>query len=180
MSSGVFAEKISSMAIEKVVVDAGPIIHLDEIDCLNLLSDFNEIYVPEVVWKEAEHHRPFVIDNSSLPFIKTPVSEDKSPNIILFCNAFNLDEGERHAIILSLQQQSIILTDDAAARIAAKSLGLRTHGTIGILLRSIRRKQLTPQAVIDHLIEIPDKSTLFIKKNILTEIINQVKNEYKL
>ncbi len=47
MSSGVFAEKISSMAIEKVVVDAGPIIHLDEIGCLHLLSDFNEIYVPE-------------------------------------------------------------------------------------------------------------------------------------
>jgi len=88
MSIGVYAATINPMAIKKVVVDAGPIIHLDEIDCLHLLSDFKEIIVPEVVGREAEHHRPSVIDNSSLPFIKTPVSEDKSPNIVLFCNAF--------------------------------------------------------------------------------------------
>jgi len=104
------------MAIEKVVVDAGPIIHLDEIDCLHLLSDFNEI----------------------------------------------------------------ILTDDAAARVAAKSIGIRTHGTIGILLRAIRRNFLTPKEAVNHLINIPDKSTLFIKKDILEKIIAEVKNEYNL
>ena len=45
-------EKIEQMTIQKVVLDAGPIIHLDEITCLHLLSDFKELLVPEAVWKE--------------------------------------------------------------------------------------------------------------------------------
>lgn len=34
------------------VADAGPIIHLDELDCLDVLADFEKVYVPEAVWLE--------------------------------------------------------------------------------------------------------------------------------
>ncbi len=36
----------------KVICDAGPFIHLDELNCLDLLADFKEIIVPLVVEKE--------------------------------------------------------------------------------------------------------------------------------
>ena len=36
-----------------IVCDAGPIIHLDELNCLDLLSDFREIILPLEVEKEA-------------------------------------------------------------------------------------------------------------------------------
>ena len=32
-----------------VVCDAGPLIHLDEVECLSLLTDFAEVLVPNVV-----------------------------------------------------------------------------------------------------------------------------------
>jgi hypothetical protein len=35
-----------------VIADAGPIIHLDELGCLDLLADFGSIIVPEAVWLE--------------------------------------------------------------------------------------------------------------------------------
>lgn len=41
-----------------VVCDAGPLIHLDELGCLDLLSDFFEVLVPEAVWREVRQHRP--------------------------------------------------------------------------------------------------------------------------
>ena len=41
-----------------VVCDAGPLIHLDEVGCLDLLSDFQTLYVPRQVWIEVERHRP--------------------------------------------------------------------------------------------------------------------------
>lgn len=41
-----------------VVCDAGPLIHLDELDALGLLSDFAEVLVPDAVWREVERHRP--------------------------------------------------------------------------------------------------------------------------
>ena len=36
----------------KVICDAGPFIHLDELNCLDLLADFEEMIVPLVVEKE--------------------------------------------------------------------------------------------------------------------------------
>ncbi len=40
-----------------VVCDAGPLIHLDELGCPDLLADFQTVFVPEQVWREVEFHR---------------------------------------------------------------------------------------------------------------------------
>jgi hypothetical protein len=40
-----------------VVCDAGPLIHLDQLDNLDLLSDFSRLVVPDVAWREVEQHR---------------------------------------------------------------------------------------------------------------------------
>lgn len=44
-----------------VVCDAGPLIHLDEVACLDLLADFSTVLVPEVVWQEVTRHRPIML-----------------------------------------------------------------------------------------------------------------------
>lgn len=41
-----------------VVCDAGPLIHLDELGCLDLLRDFAAVQVPDAVWQEVQRHRP--------------------------------------------------------------------------------------------------------------------------
>ena len=40
------------------VLDAGPLIHLDELGCLNFLNDFKVLLVPQAVLDEALKHRP--------------------------------------------------------------------------------------------------------------------------
>ncbi|NJN46742.1 MAG: hypothetical protein HC808_09995 [Candidatus Competibacteraceae bacterium] len=40
-----------------VVCDAGPLIHLDELACLDLLADFPAVLVPPEVWREVQQHR---------------------------------------------------------------------------------------------------------------------------
>lgn len=42
----------------RVICDAGPLIHLDELGCIVLLDDFDEVLVPAQVWQEVIHHRP--------------------------------------------------------------------------------------------------------------------------
>ena len=44
---------------KKVVFDAGPIIHLDELNCLELLGEFQEILLAEGVWDEIKLYRPW-------------------------------------------------------------------------------------------------------------------------
>jgi predicted nucleic acid-binding protein len=173
--------QIKHVTIQKVILDAGPIIHLEELNCLSLLSDFKELLVPEAVWKEVVNHKPSALSKDNVLFKKVHSPEKIHPHIFILSNAFNLDEGEMHAIVLcSLNKDAILLTDDAAARLAAKSLNIRAYGSIGILLRAIRRKQSSPAGVIKLLEEIPLKTTLFIRKNLLREIIEEVKGKYNL
>lgn len=135
----------------------------------------------KAVWKEVANHKPSALSKDNVLFKKAHSPEKIHPNIFILSNAFNLDEGEMHAIALcSLNKDAILLTDDTAARLAAKSLNIRAYGTIGILLRAIRRKQFSPGEAIKLLEEIPSKTTLFIRKSLLREIIEEVKGKYNL
>ena len=46
-----------------VVCDAGPLIHLDELGALELLTDFSAVLVPEAVWIEVAKHRPSALSH---------------------------------------------------------------------------------------------------------------------
>ena len=172
-------ERIDYTAIQNVILDAGPIIHLDEIDSLHLLLDFKKLIIPDAVWREVEYHRPSVFKHKDVNFEKVNVvlGED----ILSVCRLFCLGNGELEALALCSQYpDSILLTDDASARLVTKTLGIRAYGTIGVLLRAIRRRQITPHEAIGKLEEIPLKSTLFIRRSLLREIIEEVKREFGL
>ena len=54
----------------RVVCDAGPIIHLDELGCLDLLGDFQEISLSDTVWKEISRYRLSALKRVDLPFVR--------------------------------------------------------------------------------------------------------------
>jgi len=159
------------------VCDAGPLIHLDELDCLSLLADFR-IWVPEAVWNEVWRHRPTVFQQSAVPFERRIVPKPIPPTLLALSYALALDAGEIEALaIMASVPEALFLTDDAAARLAAKQLGYRVHGTIGILLRAIRRGHMTASEVLTRLRSIPHRSSLYISPVLLEEIISQVQQE---
>jgi len=80
----------------------------------------------------------------------------------------------------SKEPDLIFLTDDAAARLVAKRLGFRVHGTIGVLIRAIRRNLMKPEKVIDALNRLPMESSLHIKASLLRQIISRVRQEFDL
>ena len=53
----------------EVVSDAGPLIHLDELDCPEILSDFSTIWVPDTVRAELETHRPAALARKVVPLL---------------------------------------------------------------------------------------------------------------
>jgi len=53
-----------------VVADAGPLIHLDELQCIALLADFREVRVPEAVWREVARHRPQALASSAVAWCR--------------------------------------------------------------------------------------------------------------
>jgi predicted nucleic acid-binding protein len=90
-------------------------------------------------------------------------------------HAFALAAGELEALLLmSSVPHAILLTDDAAARVVAGQLGYAVHGTLGIIIRALRRQQRTKRQVLNLLSSIRRKSTLHLAEGLLNSIIEQV------
>jgi len=156
-----------------VICDAGPLIHLDELGCLDLLTDFQSVLVPYQVWQEVIHHRPKALTIPELQQITVIISTE--PTFQTLVKSLSLATGEQAALTLMQQYpQAILLTDDAAARLAGQTYGYRVHGTIGVLLRAIRRQQYTKAEVLAILQNLPHQSTLHIRTKLLQQIIEQL------
>lgn len=157
-----------------VVCDAGPLIHLDELSCLDLLADFQAVFVPQQVWREVESRRPGALERCGLELQQIAVVVSETDSFQALVRALALDLGEQAALsLMASHPNAVLLTDDAAARLAAESLGYRVHGSIGILLRAIRRRQRTQREVLSILRGLPAQSSLHIRLALLEEIIAQ-------
>ena len=165
----------------RVVCDAGPIIHLDEIGCLNLMKDFEKILVPDGVRKEVLRHRAVAFENADVKWTVVSNQRPVKEPLRTMCKIFSLDAGEVAALaILNKAPDLMFLTDDASARLVAARLGFSVHGTIGVLIRSIRRKLMKPAEVVDVIEHLPSESSLYIKPSLLNEVIFIVKREFNL
>ena len=88
----------------EVVCDAGPLIHLDELGLLELLSDFQAVFVPVQVWDEVDRHRPQAL-RSAVRLQKVSVEVLADSRLQALARTFSLDLGEQAA--LSLMKQRI-------------------------------------------------------------------------
>ena len=150
----------------RVVCDAGPLIHLQQLTAIDLL-DFAEVFVPEAVWQEVLRHEPATVRAATARFSRIEDPSSIDPALEALGRGLALGPGELAAIAVAQRETgSILLTDDAAARLAAESLRLRVHGTIGVILRSLRRGLRSAGQVIELLEAVPNRSTLHIRKNI--------------
>lgn len=113
---------------DAAVSDTGPLIHLAEIDSLELLSAFDRLYVPEPVYRELE--RGGVPDGLPVLSFERVVPEELLPQ------TDELDAGERAALAVAKEHDAILLTDDLAARESASERGIDVHGSLGVIARA--------------------------------------------
>src|SRR5437867_3654635 len=83
-----------------VVCDAGPLIHLDELNCLELLSDYAAVLVPEIIWQEVKRHRPMALRRRGVTL--THVSEIPVADLELkrLRRVHTIHRGEQQALRL--------------------------------------------------------------------------------
>ena len=162
-----------------VVADAGPLIHLDELEALDVLSDYAAVFVPNAVWLEVQRHRPEALQRINVNLVRQ-LPPIPSARINAMAAMYTLHHGEREALALCLNFSiDMLLTDDTAARLAAKSLNIISHGTLGLLLRAVRQRLRTSSEILDLLEAIPHRTTLHIRSSLLNEVIEKAKVEWQ-
>lgn len=161
-----------------VVCDAGPLIHLDELGCLDLLRGLGDVLVPDEVLAESRRHRPQISlgDVRNVQVVQA-VNDPPSARLATMIDSFGLDAGEIAALaIMERVSARLLLCDDAAARLAAESMGYAVRGTIGVLVRSIRVAARTRQEVVDLLQQLPERSSLHISRQLLEMVLGEVRD----
>lgn len=142
------------------------------------MADFRVVLIPAQVWQEVEHHRTSALTNPELALQKVSVAISREASFQTLVRALALATGEQAALSLMAQQpEAILLTDDAAARLAGVTLGYKVHGSIGVLLRAMRRQQRTRDEILAILRHLPTLSTLYIRPGLLQEIIAEVESQ---
>jgi len=86
-----------------VVCDAGPLIHLDELDSLDLLADFAAVLVPDAVWREVAHHRPGALTHPDVTLRRIIPKVAATPELEALARVFNLHTGEWEELRLALE-----------------------------------------------------------------------------
>ena len=163
--------------MSEAVLDAGPLIHLAELEALDTIMDFSALFVPLAVQEEVERHQPSALKHPDL-LLSHVFAPLPSPSLLAMGCALALDKGEMEALsLMDLHPKAIFLTDDSAARIAAEHRGIELHGTIGILIRSVRQGHRTERDIIDLLRDLRSRSTLYIRPSLLAEIIQALEKE---
>lgn len=160
------------------VLDAGPLIHLDEIESLHLLAGFREILLPATVEREVRAHRPGIKLQLIPGLLRVAPGGVIPDSLLAMATEFGLHAGELEAIAaLQEHQGSCLLSDDAAARAVAEAIGFQVRGTVGLILRGWRRQQITKDKAHDLLRALPERSSLHLRSSLLEKILIELKND---
>ncbi|MFQ3318319.1 MAG: putative nucleic acid-binding protein [Natronomonas sp.] len=141
------------------VSDAGPLIHLAEIDSLELLSAFDTLLIPETVYEEVEMGGiPDGLSDLSSQLIEADEKRIESKE---------LDPGERAALAAAKEREVVLLTDDLAARETASDTGVEVHGSIGVIALGYGRGLLDRNEAASLMRALQRETSLFVTEAVV-------------
>lgn len=164
--------------VKAAVSDAGPLIHLCEIDGLPLLHIFDVIHLPHAVNVEISDSR----ENISKEICVTVhrISETKTSLFIIEKGLENLHAGEIGCLYLCKQiNLPILLTDDLSVRDAAKSFQITPVGSLGIVVKAYKRGLISLVEAEQRITDLYDISSLFVTRTIVELAIEQLHRQGK-
>jgi len=150
-----------------VVCDTGPLLHLSEAGAIHLLQHAGRILIPESVTKEFNQNALGWNPPQWIEVHKLDKAAQKRSTE--FIDSKTVDWGEAEAIALAIQVKADwFVTDDAKARQLAESMGLESHGSIGILLWNLAVENINGKQT-RYLLDALANSSLWISNRVLDE-----------
>ena len=160
------------------VADAGPLIHLAEIGSLSFLLTFDSLHIPEAVW--AETVGAGRIAETALLDLGIALRHNLSAvQVSTFVNRNGLQAlhaGETASLTLCDHLGvSLLLTDDLAVRDAARRLGIKAVGSLGIVVRAYGQGRVSLADAEQQIENLYVSSTLFVTRAVVDLAIAQLR-----
>lgn len=150
-----------------VVTDTGPLLHLADAGVLSLLELTGEILVPQTVVDELEHGN----ESNLLTKLGHTIHEVEYDSGTAYPH---LDPGETAALVLCVERDAVLLTDDLDARNTATEEDIEVHGSIGVVLYAYNRGELAPSEAKQTLRALEQETNLYLSTPLLEYALQQV------
>jgi predicted nucleic acid-binding protein len=156
--------------MKRLVADTGPILHLHEAGALPLLPLIGEIFLPPLVITELHAHAPGLWPDAMPAWAKLePISSHAQQRALEWKSAGLLHGGEAEALSLAIEiKPDWFLTDDAAARLMAESLGMEARGSLGVVLWVAAKRLISKTEAQTHLTAL-ENSSLWMSRRVQIE-----------
>jgi predicted nucleic acid-binding protein len=161
---------------EVAVVDAGPLIHLAEIRALSTLTVFSKLHLPQAVWTETVKQGRVSADSlADLQIARHALIPLEVTQFSQTHDLTALHLGEQECLLLCQHLNvPLLLTDDLAARDAAKHLSLTPVGSLGVIVRAYRQRLISLDEAERFLSKLYSVSSLFVTRDIVELAIRQL------
>ncbi len=160
------------------VADAGPLIHLGQIDARSLLGVFSQVHVPDAVWAETVGTgRVRLCDlEAAVVFRRHEIDPAGLRQFVQESDLRSLHPGETEALLLCRRLAvPLLLTDDLAARAAAQRQGIRPVGSLGIVVRACHNGRIPLATAEEYIHQLYHVSSLFVTQTIADLAIEQLR-----
>lgn len=166
--------------MKRLVADTGPLLHLHEAGALHLLPLIGEVHVPEIVLGEARTFVASLPAGALPPWLKVhSLSLESRQRAQTWQQASLLDAGEAAAVGLALElKPDWLLTDDAAARLFAQSMGVEVHGSLGVVLWAAGQR-LIPRPEAERLLTGLEQSSLWLSPRLRAQARQALDNLFR-
>ncbi|MEW6097427.1 MAG: DUF3368 domain-containing protein [bacterium] len=162
-----------------VVSNTTPLISLSLLNQLSLLEIiFKEIHIPvevyeELVIKGQREHGAKEISKSKWIIIHRVFREDKSEALL------KLDSADAQTIILAEDlKANLVLLDDKDARHAAKAKGIKTLGTVGILMVAFKHRLIPSLNTVEEYIKYLNDKGQWVDESVFEKALELEKIGY--
>ena len=155
--------------MRQIVSNTGPVLHLLEIGSLGLLQFAGEVRIPYAVDRELNGLMPDWPTQRPVWLNRAEVAPAGLQQTQSWLDAGAIHAGEAAALALARQVNAAwFLTDDTAARLIARTIGLEVHGSLGLVLWAAATRHLDRDQAARRLENLAS-SSLWVSPRILTE-----------
>lgn len=166
------------------IINASPLIFLAKIRAIHLLSElFSNCYTTKEVKDEILYPKDFpeniLLKETFSNWLS--VKEPKNQKLIKKLLKLQIHLGEATIIALSKelqnqQKNNVLIIDDLSARDIARTLDLKTTGTLGILLKATHLKLINKEKCKSLIQDLIENSSFRISTELYIKIIKEIED----
>ncbi len=149
--------------IRVAVLDAGPLIHLDQAGGRRAFDVLRSGRVTAEVVRELGPK--FRLPR---PCAVAPMRSASRDFATLLCERYSLGLGEATSIAVARQERiPLFFTDDLDAREIAERFGLEAHGSLALVARAFREAVLDRRAALEVIESLAERSSLYLTSDLV-------------